>query len=197
LNTASPSPSFYAPDLTTWRRWLKAHHSTERVVWLVFRKSKSKVKCISYDDALDEALCWGWIDSIVRRIDDNTYARKFTRRINAAKWSAVNLNRLKRLQDDKRVQPAGREAVSDENMQQVLGLGPKERSASPALSVPKELDQALEASSQARSFFETLAPSYRRNYVGWVSAAKQTETRKRRAQEVVSLLSAGQKAVLK
>lgn len=186
---------FHAADLTAWRTWLEMHHATERVVWLLFDKG-NRSGCIAYDDALDEALCWGWIDSIVRRIDDATYARKFTRRTNSAKWSHVNIVRLKRLLEAGRVQAAGRAAISEEVMRKVLGETPIEAPAK-RTPVPAELTRALAANAKAKAFFDSLAPSYRRNYIGWVADGKQAQTRERRAQEAARLLAQGQKGLLK
>jgi uncharacterized protein YdeI (YjbR/CyaY-like superfamily) len=192
-----PTPSFHAPDLPTWRRWLEAHHASDRIVWLIFDKRATGGRCISYGDALDEALCWGWIDSIVRRIDDVSYARKFTRRTSASKWSSTNIGRMKRLLAEGRVQPAGRAAVSEHVMQEILGRGRERKPARMITSAPEELERALARNPRARTFFESLAPSYRRNYVRWVAEAKQAKTRERRAREAARLLAEGRKVLLK
>ena len=197
MKASKPSPSFYAPDLATWRRWLEDHHASERVVWLVFHKKASRRKSVTYGDALDEALCWGWIDSLVRRIDEHTYARKFTPRTNTAKWSAINIARLKRLLAEHRVQPAGRAAVSDEILRETRRSAPQRSPGTATVSAAPELERALKANRQARSFFEALPPSHKRNYIGWVSDAKRPETRERRAREAVRLLLEGQKVLSK
>ncbi len=191
------SPSFHAADLDGWRVWLETYHSTERVVWLLFyKKGETEKRCITYDDALDEALCWGWIDSLVRRIDDVTYARKFTRRTNTSKWSVVNIHRMKRLLAEKRVRPAGLKAISEQVLRMMLSSREKKPNKTQWM-VPVELERALKTTPQAKMFFESLAPSYKRNYVAWVSTAKQAETRQRRAHEAARLLSKGQKVLLK
>src|SRR5262245_1894776 len=102
----NPSETFKARSLREWRTWLKSHHASERVVWLMFPKAKL-VPTVTYGEALDEALCWGWIDSLIKRLDDAWYARKFTPRTNPAKWSAVNIGRMRSLLESGRVRPSG------------------------------------------------------------------------------------------
>ncbi|MBN2494530.1 MAG: YdeI/OmpD-associated family protein [Deltaproteobacteria bacterium] len=191
------APSFHATDLASWRRWLRARHASERVIWLVFDKRDTGKRCLSYGDALDEALCWGWIDGIVRRIDDRTYARKFTPRRDPSKWSAVNIERMRRLLAEGRVQPAGRAVVSQRVMGEVLQGSPARKRDRAPLPVPPELERALDGCQRARAFFDSLAPSYRRNYVRWVAEAKRAETRERRVSEAVRLLASGEKVLLK
>lgn len=112
MPAAPPSPLFFAKNLSAWRRWLRSHHQKQRHVWLVFLKGDKSADGVSFSDALDEALCWGWIDSMVRRIDDERYARKFTPRVDPEQWSDSNLERLRRLLPAGRMQPAGLAVVS-------------------------------------------------------------------------------------
>src|ERR671918_650136 len=89
--------TFDARTLRQWRTWLEKHHRSESEVWLVFHKQHTGVSCVSYKDALDEALCFGWIDSLIKRIDDDRYARKFTPRQPTSKWSDINRKRWEEL----------------------------------------------------------------------------------------------------
>src|SRR5256712_10808633 len=86
--------TFRAGDRESWRAWLTKNHASEREVWVVFPKKHTGEKCMSYEDSVEEALCHGWIDSIIKRIDDETYARKFTPRTNNENWSEVNKRRV-------------------------------------------------------------------------------------------------------
>src|SRR5882724_1889742 len=90
-----------------WRDWLDAHHASESEVWLVFYKRHTGVASIDYKDALDEALCFGWVDSLIKRLDDRRYARKFTQRRADSRWSAVNRKRYAELKASGRLTPAG------------------------------------------------------------------------------------------
>jgi uncharacterized protein YdeI (YjbR/CyaY-like superfamily) len=172
-----------------WREWLARHHESESEVWLVFHKRVTGRPSIAYDDAVDEALCFGWIDSLIKRLDDERYARKFTPRKPDSRWSTANRKRYATLQANGRLMPAG------------LKRAPTGRSGdAPRTSpsrVPPYIQRALKGTPAAWSHFESLAPSYRRMYVAWIDSAKQEETKKRRLQEAVGLLAAGKKLGLK
>src|SRR5450759_84417 len=101
----------YLRTRTEWRAWLKKHHSNTQVVWLVYYKKGSGGDRIAYDDAVEEALCFGWIDSIIQRIDDEKYPKKFTPRRNNNKWSISSMRRMRKLISEKRMTPAGLEKL--------------------------------------------------------------------------------------
>jgi uncharacterized protein YdeI (YjbR/CyaY-like superfamily) len=172
-----------------WRKWLAEHHDLESEVWLVFHKRQTGRPSIAYDDALDEALCFGWIDSLIRRLDDARYARKFTPRKADSKWSTANRKRYAQLKASGLLMPPG------------LNRAPTDRSYDaprPSLSkIPQYIRTALGRHPTARSYFESLAPSYRRMYIAWIDSAKQQETKTRRLKEALNLLAAGKKLGLK
>jgi uncharacterized protein YdeI (YjbR/CyaY-like superfamily) len=172
-----------------WREWLAEHHESESEVWLVFHKHQTGRPSIAYDDAVDEALCFGWIDSLIKRLDDDRYARKFTPRKPDSRWSTANHKRYAQLKASGRLMPAG------------LKRAPTDRSydaprPSPS-KVPQYIQQALRSRPAAWNYFESLAPSYRRMYIAWIDSAKQQETKTRRLQEAIGLLAAGKKLGLK
>jgi uncharacterized protein YdeI (YjbR/CyaY-like superfamily) len=178
-----------------WRAWLAAHHDQETEIWLVFWKKHTGRPCVSYEDALDEALCFGWVDSLVRRLDDNRYARKFTPRKPKSNWSAINRRLFARLVRDGRMTAAG------------LTKGPPPDTAdaeaaadagarNPA-EVPAYIESALRAHGGAWLTFSKLAPSHRRNYVRWIEDAKREETRLRRLAEAIEKLARGEKPGMK
>ena len=175
--------------LQQWREWLEAHHAAEDEIWLVFPKRHTLAQSISYDDAIEEALCFGWVDSLVKRLDDDRYARKFTPRKADSRWSTINRQRYAKLK------AAGRLAAPG------LARAPTKRSGDaprPALSaVPPYIETRLKANARAWKFFEQLAPSYRRAYIGWIDSAKREETRQKRLREAITLLAARQKLGLK
>jgi uncharacterized protein YdeI (YjbR/CyaY-like superfamily) len=144
---------------------------------------------MGYDDAVEEALCFGWIDSIIKRLDDACYARKFTPRKPDSKWSTANRKRYAQLQARGVLMPAG------------LKRAPTDRSGDaprPSQSkVPQYIEQALRSHPAAWNHFERLAPSYRRMYIAWIDSAKKQETKARRLREAVGLLAAGKKLGLK
>lgn len=179
-----------------WRDWLLAHHASVSEVWLIYHKASTGKPRIPYNDAVEEAICFGWIDSLVQRIDDETFAQKFTPRKNSAKWSPANIARLKRMVKAGRMTPAGM-AVSSEAL--VTARLPKAKTLAPGAGelTPDELEERLRQHPRAWTYFETLAPSYRKNYLAWIRAAKRPQTRERRLHESIELLSKHQKLGLK
>jgi uncharacterized protein YdeI (YjbR/CyaY-like superfamily) len=172
-----------------WRKWLAKHHRSEREVWLVFHKRHTAVKCLGYEDAIEEALCFGWVDSLVRRLDDDRYARKFTPRTADSRWSAINRRRYADLEARGLLEPAGRERAP------TAGTGYAPRPS--ARAVPGYIAETLKSNAAAWAFFEQLAPSYRRLYVAWIDSAKREGTKAKRLREAVALLASGQKLGLK
>jgi uncharacterized protein YdeI (YjbR/CyaY-like superfamily) len=173
-----------------WRRWLQKNHRSASEIWLVFHKLHTAVKCIDYEDAIEEALCFGWVDSLVRRLDEGRYARKFTPRKPDSRWSASNLRRYASLKARGLLEAAGRERAPSGR----IAVAPPRRAWSP---VPPYIEKALEANPRALEFFEQLAPSYRRKCVGWIDSAKREETKAKRLREAVALLARGEKLGLK
>jgi uncharacterized protein YdeI (YjbR/CyaY-like superfamily) len=169
-----------------WREWLRANHASLPGAWLAFHKGATS---LGYDEAVEEALCFGWIDSIVKRLDERRYARKFTPRNPGSKWSSVNRKRYENVKAKGLLEAAGLERAP----------GPRSGDAPrPSLDrLPAYFESALQADSRAEEFFRGLAPSYRRIYVGWVDSAKRQETREKRLAEALTLLRAGKKPGLK
>ncbi len=176
-------------DLRTpaqWREWLAEHHDSESEVWLVFHKRHTGRASIPYEDAVDHALCFGWIDSLVKRLDEARYARKFTPRKPDSMWSDANRKRYARLKAGGQLMPAG------------LNRAPTDRRPNPPpATVPTYIEEALKKRPTAWNRFGRLAPSHRRRYLGWIDSAKQQETKMRRLEEAIRLLTAGKKLGLK
>jgi uncharacterized protein YdeI (YjbR/CyaY-like superfamily) len=171
-----------------WRKWLGKHHASSPGVWLVFYKDHTGVKAIPYEDSVREALCFGWIDSLIKRLDDDRYARKFTPRKPASKWSDSNRKRWAELKAAGLLASAGLAAAPTDN-----AYAP--RPAIPEL--PAYLAKALKANPKAGRFFQKLAPGYRRHFVVWIHIARRPETRARRIRESLALLAAGKRLGLK
>jgi uncharacterized protein YdeI (YjbR/CyaY-like superfamily) len=177
--------TFHSGTLARWRKWLADHHASESEVWVIFYKQHTGKPSVTYLDALDEALCFGWIDSLVKRLDDDRYARKFTPRKPRSKWSAINRKRYAALEAAGRVTAAGK-ARSPAHGGSYGGPQVPEK-------FPPYIAKGLKASPEAWSFFKTLTPREQRLYMGWIYIAKQEETKQRRLKEAIRLLSAKQK----
>ena len=175
-------------DRQQWRTWMGKHHASSPGAWLVFYKDHTGVKSIPYEDSVREALCFGWIDSLIKRVDDDRYARKFTPRNPSSKWSDINRKRWVELEAAGLLTAAGLAAAPTGNTYAPLPAIP---------DLPAYIADALKANPKAWSFFQELAPTYRRHFVIWIHSAKQPETRERRIRESIALLAAGKKLGLK
>jgi uncharacterized protein YdeI (YjbR/CyaY-like superfamily) len=171
-----------------WRTWLARHHASSPGVWLIRYKAHTGAPSIAYEDVVREALCYGWIDSLVKRLDDDRYLLKVTPRKSTSKWSDINRTRWAELEAAGRLAPAG------------LAAAPTNKSYAPRPVIPDlpaYIARALKADANAWAFFRELAPTYRRDFVVWIHMAKRPETRERRIRESIRLLAAGRKLGLK
>ncbi len=183
----------YVAGRDEWRSWLWKNHGVKGEVWLIFYKKHTGKPCVSYDDAVEEALCFGWIDSVVRRVDDERYVRKFTPRKAGSVWSEANKRRVEKLMREKRMTEAGSARVSEaKESGEWFKSGVKKE-----FKVPRFMEEALAANKKALENFNKLAPSYRRQLVGWVSSAKREKTRKKRLAEAIGVLERGGKLGMK
>ena len=183
--------TFFAQTADQWRDWLAEHHDSESEVWLIFHKLHTGTASITYADALDEALCFGWVDSLVKRLDDRRYARKFTPRRADSRWSTTNRKRYAVLKASRRLKQPGIERSPTDR-----GYAPRPRFKMPS-KLPPYIQTALRKHPEALRYFEALAPSHRRRYVGWIESARHHETKLRRLKEAIRLLSAGKLLGLK
>jgi uncharacterized protein YdeI (YjbR/CyaY-like superfamily) len=178
-------------DLRTrgdWRRWLAKHHASSRGIWLLRYKQHTGVASMAYEDLVCEALCYGWIDSLVKRVDDNRYAIKVTPRKPTSRWSDLDRKRWQRLEAAGLLAAAGLAAAPTEKRYAL-------RSRIPEL--PAYIASAFKTNEKAWKTFQALAPTYRRHFVVWIETARRPETRERRIRESIELLSAGKKLGLK
>ncbi|MDY6965323.1 MAG: YdeI/OmpD-associated family protein [Halobacteriota archaeon] len=165
-------------DREEWRNWLEEHHETEDEIWLIYYKKHTGKPRIPYDDAVEEAICFGWIDGIVKKIDEEKYAQRYTPRRKKSVWSDLNKIRARKMIESGRMTSAGLEKLGDHLNEEVSS--PKKE-----LEIPLDLKDALISDPQAWENFSNFAPGYRRDYIGWILAAKREDTRKRRIDAVV------------
>jgi uncharacterized protein YdeI (YjbR/CyaY-like superfamily) len=186
--------TLHVTDREDWRAWLKENHDKEQEVWLIFYKKQTGKPVIPYDDAVEEALCFGWIDSIIKRMDDEKFSRKFTPRKADSKWSELNKKRVKKMIRQGRMTEAGlaliNAAKKSGKWEQVISQ-PKE------LNIPPGIKDALSVNKKAWENFNQLAPSHQRQYIGWITTAKKEETRQRRLKEALEILAQGKKLGMK
>jgi uncharacterized protein YdeI (YjbR/CyaY-like superfamily) len=184
--------TFVARAVEQWRQWLDEHHDSESEVWLIFHKRHTRVPSIAYVDARDEAMCFGWVDSLVKRLDDSRYVIKFTPRKANSRWSTINRKRYAALKASGRLKPSGIDRAPNDR-----SYGPRPPRYQMPATLPRYIQVALRKHPAAWRYFEGLAPSHRRRYIGWIETAKHEETRARRLKEAIRLLIAGKPLGLK
>ena len=172
------------PDADQWRNWLEENHLSEKKIWMVYYKKHTNKKSITYNEAVEEALCFGWIDSVIKRIDAERYMQKFTPRNPRSGWSDTNILRMRKLIELGKVTAYGMKLISNEILNKVLL--PK-NSNSPII-IPEFIDNELKLNEVAFRNFLNLSASHQRNYLGWIMAAKKEETRINRMLKAIKML---------
>lgn len=185
--------TFHARDGGEWRGWLQQNHLLEQEVWLVFYKRGAEEPSVSYDEAVDWALCFGWIDSLIRKIDGRRYARKFTPRRPGSIWSKSNIERVERLTKEGKMTERGMALFRDRSGE--TPFAEKFRAKEPPF--PPEFMSAIKKNRRAWQNFQKFTPGYRRRYVMWITSAKTAGTRDRRIEEAVALIARNVKSLLK
>jgi uncharacterized protein YdeI (YjbR/CyaY-like superfamily) len=177
-------------DATAWRAWLSQHHDDSAGVWLVLaKKGIVDPTSLTYDQALDEALCHGWIDGQVRRLDEHTYRQRFTPRRARSPWSRRNVEIVTRLGAEGRMHAAGVAAVERAKAD---GRWDSAYAGQAAIEVPPDLEVALAAEPRALAMFEILTSQNRYAVLYRVETAKRAETRARRIEQFVAMLARGE-----
>lgn len=174
---------YYAKDRETWHDWLKKNHQKKKSVWLIYYKPESGKTRVSYDDAVDEAICFGWIDSKPNKLDANRSIQFFAPRNPKSNWSKVNKERVARLLKEKRMTESGLAVIEEA----------KRNGAWSALDeveemvIPDDLQRALNKNKKALAYFMAFPRSSKKNILEWIHNAKQAETRQKRIDETVTL----------
>jgi len=178
-----------------WRAWLADNHDKESEIWLVYYKKETGIASVDYEASVEEALCYGWVDSIIKKIDDTKYTRKFTPRKNDSKWSPSNKKRVKKLLKEGLMTDYGLQKI-----EAAKGSGMWDASDQrPELTfeMPAEFARVLKKNKKAQEAFNNLAPSHQKQYLEWIEVAKRPETKQKRIAQSIRLLSEGKKLGLR
>jgi uncharacterized protein YdeI (YjbR/CyaY-like superfamily) len=168
-----------------WRAWLAKHHRTSTGVWLVFPKKATGLPTVSYNDAVEEALCFGWIDGLMRPVDETSYKQMFTPRKPRSAWAQSNKQRAARLIEQGLMTDAGLAAI-----EAARANGSWDRfTAADRLTIPPELKQALAANAKAKKHWPEFTASQRRTFLYWLALAKRDDTRARRIAQIVAMVA--------
>jgi len=165
-----------------WRSWLSKSHDTIKEVWLIYAKKQSGIPSVTYDDAVEEAICFGWIDGQVRAVDGTSFMQRFSPRTKTSHWSGLNIRRARKMIDAGLMTDAGR-VVFDEAMKQERTVPSRD-----SYGFPDELKAALGSNPVASENFRNLAETHRLMYAAWVGSAKKPETRQKRAERSIGFL---------
>ncbi|MEN9406898.1 MAG: hypothetical protein RLZZ455_114 [Candidatus Parcubacteria bacterium] len=183
-------PILFFETQKAWESWLMTHHAETLGVWLKFAKKKSGHTSVQYDEALDVALCYGWIDSQTKSLDDAFYLQKFTPRGPRSIWSKINTAHIERLTRLGKMEPAG---VAQVEAAKKDGRWERAYSSPETMQIPEDFLQLLTKHAKAHAFFQTLNKTNRYAIAWRIETAKKEETRQRRMQTILTMLEKGEK----
>lgn len=195
MSRLSPPKQLRVDSIEGWNLWLEKNHQQEVVVWLVFKKKGVGKVPFDYQMALDEALCYGWVDSLLKSIDEKEYMRKFTPRKATSTWSERNKNHVARLIREGRMKAAGKKCIDVAKDNGMWDKGIKLPEVNDSL--PGALLLAFQEHTGARDNYFKLPETDQRQYNIWINMAKRAETISRRVNEAILLLEKGEKLGLK
>jgi uncharacterized protein YdeI (YjbR/CyaY-like superfamily) len=183
-------PTFFkTPD--AFRAWLEKHHKTATELWVGYYRKASGRPTITWQQSVDEALCFGWIDGIRKKIDDNAYTNRFTARRPGSNWSAINIEKVALLTKQKRMRPAGVAAFKQRTAAKSRIYNYEQKEVD--VRFEPALERQFKKNKKAWAFFQTLPPYYRRGEIRWVNGAKQADTRQRRLDKVMAACESGRR----
>ena len=182
--------TFYVKSRSDWRDWLQANNTSKQEIWLIYYKKHTGKPRIPYNDAVEEALCFGWIDSTVKRVDEETYVQKFTPRKSRSLWSVLNKERAEKMIQTGLMTPTGLEKIKEAKKN---GRWEEAYTSKMKVEIPVDLSKALKSDQKANRNFMNFANSYQNLYINWINDAKKVETRQRRIKEVIKRASKNQK----
>ncbi len=165
-----------------WREWLERNHQKEEAIWLIFYKKSSKTPNLSWSEAVDQALCFGWIDSVKKTIDKERYIQYFSKRKATSIWSKVNKDKVAHLLEQDLMFPAGLEIIEKAKQNGQWEL----MDTVEALIIPEDLEEAFKSYPSSKDFFLSLSKSARKGLLAWIIMAKRPETREKRVKEVAA-----------
>jgi len=180
-----------------WRKWLERNHSTSPGIWLVYYKKESGKRKFDYADAVEEALCFGWIDSLPKKIDDERSALKFTPRKQKSAWSKLNKQRIEKLMEQKLIRPAGLTKIEQAKKDGSWNILNASDFHADNNSLPQDLETAFSKNKKALANFLAFAPGYRKQFLFWIDSAKRAETKAARIKQTVLMAAANKKPGVK
>ncbi|HEX7492851.1 MAG TPA: YdeI/OmpD-associated family protein [Bacteroidales bacterium] len=182
-----------------FRNWLNKNHNNSPGIWVIFYKKHINIDCIKYNELLEEVLCFGWIDSLIKKIDDDKYARKITPRTDSLKWSELNKKKVLELIKVGKMTPAGLNKIDNylKTGKVDWPVNKSEIRKSKEINIPDFIIEELARNEPALTNFNKLATTYKRHYILWITNARKEETIRSRLKESIGLLKENKKLGLK
>lgn len=180
---------FYPKSAKEWRKWLEKNHEREDAVWVVFYKKSAGQPGITWSEAVDEALCFGWIDSIKRKLDEERSIQFFSKRKPKSTWSKINKAKVEQLIAAGKMRPAGLVCIDIAKRNGSWDV----LNAVEELEVPKDLEQAFKRHKGAKLYFDGLSKSVKKMMLQWLALAKREDTRQKRVEELASMAAEGKR----
>jgi len=180
---ANPTPAFFK-TASAFRTWLQKHHRTKTELWVGYRKKSTGLPSLTWQESVDEALCFGWIDGIRKKVDADSYMNRFTPRRSGSVWSAVNTRRATELMKEGRMRAAGKKAFDARDPAKTMVY---------QFELSPELLAAFQAHRSAWKFFKTQPPGYQRRVIWMVMSGRQQDTRTRRLAGLIEMCASGRR----
>ncbi len=173
---------FFFKNRQEWRKWLEKNHDKNDGIWVVYYKKHTKKESLSYNEAVEEALCFGWIDSQIKSVDSECYKQKYTPRRKDSVWSLVNKKRVEKMIKEGKMTEYGLKLIEEakKNGKWDMAYGSRVQQ-----EVPEDLIKALKKKKKAYENFMKFAPSHQTTYIYWLNSAKREETRKKRIEKII------------
>jgi uncharacterized protein YdeI (YjbR/CyaY-like superfamily) len=187
--TTDARQSFHPKSRTAWRRWLEKHHARGEGVWVIFNKKSAGLNRLEYGEAVEEALCFGWVDSVINALDENRYKQWFAPRKIKSGWSQSNKRRVEKLLAAGLMTPAGLAKIEEAKRNGAWAF----LDGVESLTVPPDFAKALAARKCAAKNFAAFSPSVRKQFLYRINSAKRPETRAKRIADCAALIAKNQK----
>ena len=185
--------TYFAKDRKAWRKWLEKNHAASSGIWLIYFKKTSGKKRLDYNDAVEEALCFGWIDSTTRPIDEEKYMQRFTPRKSKSGWSAINKQRIEKMISQDLMIAAGIEKIEMAKKDGSWESLDKIYAPVDLLHIPEDLAKLFSKNKKAKINFENFPPFTKRQFLYWINSAKREETRKARIKQAILMCAANKR----
>jgi uncharacterized protein YdeI (YjbR/CyaY-like superfamily) len=185
--------TYYPLNRKAWREWLKENHDKSPGIWMIYYKKATGKPAVKYDEAVEEALCFGWIDSLPRKLDDSRAMLKFTPRKPKSVWSDLNKRRIEKLLEQGLMTKAGMDKIEAAKKDGSWDILTATNLQADTNTLPGDLLKALGKNKKALENFKAFPPGYRRQFLYWIDSAKRPETRAARIKQTVLMASANKK----